>query len=166
LTARGRAQAAEIASMLPKPQLVISSPLRRACQTAEALTHEFEIDERWIELDYGPLDGQPIGCLPPEIDERWRREPDFAPSGVETLSALWARVHAACDELSTPAESSVVVVVSHVSPIKAALGWALDAPTTVAQRLFVEDASVSRIDFDGGRPSVRWFNRSGHEPGE
>jgi broad specificity phosphatase PhoE len=166
LTARGRDQAAEVASMLPRPDMVISSPLRRARQTAEAFAVEFEIDERWMELDYGPLDGHPIGDVPPEIDERWRRDPGFAPPGVETLSALTARVHAACRDLATRAESSVVVVVSHVSPIKAALGWALDAPATVAGRLFVEDAGVSRIEFIQGRPVVRWFNRFGNQPGE
>jgi broad specificity phosphatase PhoE len=60
--------------------------------------------------------------------------------------------------------SEVVVVVTHVSPIKAALAWALDVPVTIAWRTFVEDASVSRIDVGASGPAVRWFNR-GLPPG-
>jgi broad specificity phosphatase PhoE len=166
LTSRGRAQAAALAAVLPRPDVVVSSPLRRTRETAEALAVSVEIDERWIELDYGPLDLQPVGQVPAELYDRWRRDPEFAPPGVETLSALWSRVHAACDDLVARAEASVVLVVTHVGPIKAAMGWALGVPATVAESLYVEDAGVSRIDVDGGNRVVRWFNRFGHQPGE
>ena len=166
LTPRGRAQAKGLAELLPPADVVVSSPLRRARQTAALLAETVEIDERWIELDYGPFDQLPIGQVSPGIGERWRGDPDFAPPGVETLSALWWRVHEACDDLVARAEESVVIVVTHVGPIKAALGWALGAPATLAERLFVEDAGVSRIDVERGRRTVRWFNRFGHEPGE
>ena len=53
----------------------------------------------------------------------------------------------------------MVVVVTHVSPIKAAVAWALDVPDTIAWRMYVEDASVSRIDIGPDGPVVRWFNR-------
>src|SRR5262245_7056908 len=132
LTPRGRAQAVSLGQTLPKPDVVISSPLRRARQTAEAFASSFEVDESWIELDYGPFDLQQVGSAPAELFERWRRDPDFAPTGVETLSELSSRVRRACDDLAPLAESSVVVVVTHVSPIKAAIGWALDVPASVA----------------------------------
>ena len=166
LTARGRRQVAALTEVLPPPDVVVSSPMRRARQTADAFAAPVEIDERWIELDYGELDQQPVGQVPSEMYVRWRADPDYAPPGGEALSALWARVHAACDDLVARAESSVVIVVTHVSPIKAAIGWALGTPATLADRLFVEDAGVSRIDVDGGERIVRWFNRYGHQPGE
>ena len=170
LTERGRSQVAVLAERLPKPDLVVSSPLRRARQTADALATSLatpvQVDERWIELDYGELDGRPVGEVPVDLLERWQGDPEFAPPGGEPLAMLWARVHAACDHLARQAEDSVVIVVTHVSPVKAALGWALGAPATLAQRLFVEDAGVSRIDLHGGARVVRWFNRFGDEPGE
>ena len=166
LNARGMAQADALAGVLPRADVVVSSPLRRARQTAAALSASVEIDDRWIELDYGPLDRRPVGHVPTELSERWRRDADFAPAGVETLSALSARVHEACDDLMLRAQASVVVVVTHVSPIKAALAWALGVSPSVADRLFVEDAGVSRIDIDGDRRVVRWFNRFGAQPGE
>ena len=51
------------------------------------------------------------------------------------------------------------MVVTHVSPIKAALAWALDVPVEIAWRMYVEDAGVSRIDVGPDGPVVRWFNR-------
>jgi broad specificity phosphatase PhoE len=166
LTARGWAQAEALAKALPRADVVVSSPLLRARQTARFLADSIEIDERWIELDYGPFDQVPIGQVAPELGERWKRDPDFAPPGVETLSALWSRVHEACEDLVAQAETSVVIVVTHVGPIKATLGWALGAPATLAQRLFVEDAGVCRIDIERGQRIVRWFNRFGSQPGE
>ncbi len=75
LTSRGRAQAAALAGMLPRPDVVVSSPLRRARQTAENLAAAIEIDERWIELDFGPFDQQPVGEVPAPLYERWRHDP-------------------------------------------------------------------------------------------
>ena len=75
------------------------------------------------------------------------------------MSALSSRIAAACAELAEEAAGSTVVVVTHVSPIKAALAWALDAPIGISWRMYVEDASVSRIDFGSDGAIVRWFNR-------
>jgi broad specificity phosphatase PhoE len=146
--------------------VVVASPLQRAIDTAAQLSPSAQVDDRWVELDYGPLDLQLVGDVPPNELARWRDDADFAPPGVETLASLSARVCDACDDLVAKAEDSVVIVVSHVSPIKAAIGWALGVEPTVASRLFVEDASVSRIDVVGSRPLVRWFNRFGEEPAE
>jgi broad specificity phosphatase PhoE len=161
LSPHGRQQAAALAAWLPRADLVVTSPLRRARQTAEALAADVVVDERWIELDYGPYDDRPPAAMPADVWARWRTDPSFTPPGVEPLSALGARVGAACAELSPRAESAVVVVVTHVSPVKAALAWALGVPDGIAWRLFVEDAGVSRIDIDDRGPVVRWFNRLG-----
>ena len=53
----------------------------------------------------------------------------------------------------------VVVVVTHVSPIKAAIAWGLGVPHDVAWRMWVEDASVCRLDHGPHGPVLRWFNR-------
>ena len=51
-----------------------------------------------------------------------------------------------------------MVVVSHVSPIKAAIAWALGVGDEVAWRLFVQVASVARIGVGPGGPSLHSFN--------
>lgn len=160
LTSTGHQQAGALVRWLPRPDVVISSPLLRARQTADVFEADVQVDERWIELDYGPYDDRPAGAIDAEVWARWRTDEHFAPTGVEPLAAVGSRVADACDELSTAARSSVVVVVTHVSPIKAALAWGLGAPDRIAWRMFVEDAGVSRIDIEPEGPIVRWFNRA------
>jgi broad specificity phosphatase PhoE len=159
LTDVGYEQARRLAALLPAPDLVVSSPLRRARDTAAAFGRPVELDERWIELDYGELDGQPSTAVAEGVWTRWRADASFAPPGGESLDDLSTRVGAACAALSEAAAVSTVVVVTHVSPIKAAIAWALDVPVEIAWRMYVEDASVSRIDLEPVGPVVRWFNR-------
>src|ERR1700730_11620574 len=132
LTERGLAQARTLGPSVAGATRVISSPLARARDTAEALGTGLpvEIDDRWIEVDYGEFDGRPLGSVPDEVWTRWRSDPDYRPPGGETLCEAGSRVRSACDELfATDGEGArgagVVVVVSHVSPIKAATCWAL-----------------------------------------
>ena len=72
---------------------------------------------------------------------------------------LGRRVQEACDDISGSAADGTVVVVTHVSPIKAAIAWALEVSDAIAWRMHVEDASVSRIDIESHGPVLRWFNR-------
>ena len=73
---------------------VYSSPLRRAVQTAELVAPGIPItvDERLIEMDYGPYEGMDLRSPAPEIMAFFR---DFAhtpaPEGVEQLSSVVAR---------------------------------------------------------------------------
>ena len=159
LTELGRQQARALAEVLPAPTLVISSPLQRARDTASAFGQPVQVDDRWTELDYGELDGHVPSDVPEPVWKRWRSDVHYGPHGAETLAALGVRVRAACDAVAVAARTSTVVVVTHVSPIKAALAWALEVPDTIAWRMYVEDAGVSRIDLDERGPVVRWFNR-------
>ncbi len=51
-----------------------------------------------------------------------------------------------------------VVVVSHVSPIKAGIAWAIGAGDELSWRLFVHVASVARIGVDQWGTTLRSFN--------
>jgi alpha-ribazole phosphatase len=159
LTDRGRAQGRALAAALPSPDRVIASPLRRALGTAAAFGQAVGVDERWIELDYGDLEGRPASSISAEVWERWRSDPTMSPGGGEPLAKLGERVREACAELLHDAADGVVVVVTHVSPIKAAVAWALAVPDDVVWRMYVDDASVTRIDVGAGGPVLRWFNR-------
>jgi broad specificity phosphatase PhoE len=55
-----------------------------------------------------------------------------------------------------------VVVVTHVSPIKAAVAWALGVGDEVAWRMWVGPASITRIGVADAVPSLRSFNEIGH----
>ncbi len=165
LTAEGRVQAAALAAALPRAARIVSSPLLRARQTADAIAAAHgtavEVDDRWIELDYGALDARPASALDAAGWRAWRSDPDFVPAGGESIASVGARVRAACAELAGDAAREDVVVVSHVSPIKAAVAWALGAGDESTWRMFLADAAVCRIDTSGELPLLLAFSDVG-----
>jgi broad specificity phosphatase PhoE len=160
----GLAQAATLASVVPSPVRVVSSPLQRCRSTASVFGREVEVDERWIELDYGEWDQTPIASVSPDSWAAWRSDLDYRPPGGESLRELGLRVRAACDELVDDARDGDVVVVTHVSPYKAALAWALDVDDSISWRLHVVPASVSRIGVRATGPVLLSFNEQAHLP--
>jgi len=132
---------------------VLSSPLQRARDSATAIAAghglEVEVDERLIELDYGRWDGLRLAEVSPDDWAVWRDDPEFAPPGGERLSAVTARVESFCTDVLT---DDLVVAVSHVSPIKAAVCSALRIDERATWRMQLDVASVTRIGrrADGG----------------
>ncbi|MHB1712911.1 MAG: histidine phosphatase family protein [Acidimicrobiales bacterium] len=176
LTERGLDQARSLGPSLTGITRVISSPLARARDTAEALGLGLpvEIDNRWIEMDYGELDGCPLGAVPHEVWGQWKKDPHFRPRGGETLAEVGIRVKEACDELFASGGSDGrgareggrdgshgeggVVVVSHVSPIKAAVCWALSLSDEGAWRLHLSTASITRLSWGADGPVLDRYN--------
>jgi broad specificity phosphatase PhoE len=163
----GRAQVSLLSSAVQKiapVSRVISSPLLRAQQTAQAialaLAHgiEVETDPRWIELNYGDFDGQPVSSVSPDQWATWRTDEHFRPPQGETLAELSVRVQEAIDGLLTDTVSSHIVVVSHVSPIKAAVAWALGVGVEVSWRTALDRASMTTVRLDAKHPALKTFN--------
>ncbi|HEY5171127.1 MAG TPA: histidine phosphatase family protein [Acidimicrobiia bacterium] len=125
---------------------VLSSPLQRARDTAAGIAARHglavEVDERLIELDYGSWDGLALADVSPDDWASWRNDPEFAPPGGERLSDVTARVLSFCIDVLT---DDLVVAVSHVSPIKAAVCSALRVDERVTWRMQLDVASVTRI---------------------
>ena len=166
LDAVGRDQAERVARLLTPSidddTLVVSSPLVRARVTAECLGRAVEIDDRWVEMSYGVFDGLPQGDVAPEIWTTWRTDPSFAPEGGESLVEVAERVEAACDELREIALDRRVVVVSHVSPIKAAIAWALGADSSSTWRMRLDTAAVTRLSVSRAGVALTSFNETHH----
>lgn len=145
---------------------IIASPLLRAQQTAAAIAGHVglavETDRRWIELDYGDYDGQPMSSIPPEVWARWRSDPDFRPPRGESMAELETRVHGALVDLAANDTGMHVVVVSHVSPIKAAVAWALGVDIGVSWRTALDRASMSTIRLHAERSALVTFNVTVH----
>jgi probable phosphoglycerate mutase len=168
LTERGRSQAVAVGGLLGPTFEVRSSSLRRATHTAALLGCDapMVVDDRFIELDYGELDGRPLGEVPAELWQRWTADASFAPPGGESLVSLGRRIDDAMEELFADAGSgarrgeSDLVVVSHVSPIKAAVAWALEADPLIAWRTRLSNASVTRIGWGPRGPQLLSFNET------
>jgi broad specificity phosphatase PhoE len=167
LTERGLEQARTLGPCVVDATRVISSPLARARATADALDTGLpvEIDDRWVEIDYGEFDGRPLGSVPAEVWRRWRSDPDYRAPGGESLVEAGIRVRSACEELFVTDGAGArgpgaVVVVSHVSPIKAATCWALGLGDQGAWRLYLATASVTRVSWGPGGPVLNGFNQT------
>ncbi len=161
----GLRQAALVAAAVGPVDAVVSSPLRRARQTAdvfESTSGDVSIDERFIELDYGEWDGLPLADVAPEQWSAWRADVDFAPPGGESLRALGRRVGEGLTEVADRWTGRKVVVVTHVSPVKAAMIWALGGDDAMAWRTFVAPASITRLDVSNGQRRLLSFNECGH----
>lgn len=159
----GRRQAVAVASLIRSQCVVdsvISSPLRRAEESAAAFGMPIEIDDRWLELSYGVYEGVPYGDVSADVWQRWRHDLGFVPEGGESLVALDERVRAACEDLTGRASSGNVVVVSHVSPMKSAVAWALDADLGITWNCHLDQASICRVGFRGRQPLLTTFNET------
>ena len=139
---------------------VIASPLVRAQQTAAEFGQPVETDERWLELSYGTYEGVPHADVPSEIWNLWREDPHFVPAGGESLAELDVRVRRACDDLVDRARAGNVVVVSHVSPMKSAVAWALGCDLGISWRTHLSHASVCRIEMRAHGPVLLSFNET------
>ncbi|MBA3604850.1 MAG: histidine phosphatase family protein [Actinomycetota bacterium] len=156
----GRAQAVATAARVGPVDELIASPLVRATETAAAFGIPFETDERWIELSYGVYEGVPHADVPSEAWDHWKMDPSFVPEGGESLTTLDQRVRGACQELQERASSRTIAIVTHVSPIKSAVAWALGVGIEISWRAHLSHASICRIDMRRDGPVLFTFNES------
>ncbi len=153
---------------------VLSSPLARCTETAAIIAKALgdppvSTDPDLIECDFGEWEGRTFA----EIKERWPRELDawlastaVAPPGGESIRAIGARVRRLVARVRDAYQpGAVVVLVSHVTPIKLLLRDALAAGDAFLYRLHLDPTGVSIVDSwaDGG-VSVRTVNDVAHLP--
>lgn len=110
-----------------KPQVVVSSDLKRCRQTATLLAPGTPVvaSARLRELDFGDWDGlTSTTCRRrnPERFDRWMRDPwSVPPPGGERLNQLWARVRSYVTDLARRHAGGTVAIVTHAGPIRALL---------------------------------------------
>ena len=130
LNEAGIAQADEAASrfagMSVNIDRVYSSPLIRAVQTAERIAPgtEIIIDDRLIEMDYGPYEGMDLRNPAPEVMDFFM---DFvnvpAPEGMEPLPDIVKRLGTFLDDIAGEAEDRNILISTHAIAMKGALEY-------------------------------------------
>ena len=160
--AQADAVATYLAPELLSDTLIVCSPLLRARQTATAIAKgvgaSLEIDERWIELDYGAYEGLRQSEVPANVWREWRSDSDFADPQGESLNQVQERVAQACDDLAQRLDGRTAVVVSHVSPIKSAVAWALGVDVSVGWKTQLVTASITRLAISANGAALTSFN--------
>ncbi|MBY6681178.1 bifunctional RNase H/acid phosphatase [Rhodococcus sp. BP-316] len=169
LTELGRAQAAAAAqrvALLGGVDVVLSSPLGRAFDTASAVSRAIDVPvtvvEDLTETDFGEWEGLTFleaTERDPELHRRWMGDTSVAPPGGESFDAVLERVRRVREHIATEYAGKTVVVVSHVTPIKTLLQLGLDVGPSILYRMHLDLASISIVDwFDDDAASVRLVN--------
>lgn len=176
LNAEGRDGAARVAERFASIPVaaVISSPIQRARETAEAIVARtsapLHVDEAFTELDVG----QWTGCTFDELAagpqaEAWRRFNTFRSGtragGGELMLDAQVRAVGALLALRAPYEGRAVVVVSHADVIKAAVAYFIGVPLDLAQRLELAPASITTLALDADGVRLLRMNDTGGDIG-
>ncbi|MGY5137283.1 bifunctional RNase H/acid phosphatase [Streptomyces nigrescens] len=174
LSAAGRRQAEATAAALAARgtiQAVVSSPLRRCRETAEAVAArlglEVRIEEGLRETDFGAWEGLTFAEVRerfPEDLDAWLGSARVAPTGGgESFAAVARRVAVARDKLLARYAGRTVLLVTHVTPVKTLVRLALGAPPESLFRMELSAASLSAVAyFSDGNASVRLLNDTSH----
>lgn len=128
LNENGIAQAREVGQWLAEQGIefsyVYSSPLKRAIRTAELIAQgrPIVIDDRLIEMDYGPYEGMDLENPAPEITVFFS---DFvnnpAPKGMEPLSDVVLRTGAFLEDIKELRGN--ILISTHAIAMKGALEY-------------------------------------------
>lgn len=149
---------------------IVASPLRRTLQTARAVADavglEPSAEEGFRELDFGRLEGLSFAeareSHPDELTAFLGSPRTPAPGG-ESVAQTAARAVRARDRMLARFPRRNVLVVTHVTPIKALVCEALGAPLEAVHRMELAAASLTVIDlYADGTANLRCLNDTAH----
>ncbi|MFJ3200549.1 bifunctional RNase H/acid phosphatase [Streptomyces sp. NPDC086989] len=174
LSPAGRRQASAVAEALAARgtvQTIVSSPLRRCRETAQAVADRLgltvTVEEGLREVDFGAWEGLTFA----EVQERfpddlqaWLDSPKASPTGGgESFTAATRRISATRDRLLAAHAGRTVLLVTHVTPVKILVRLALGAPPESLFRMELSAASLSAVAYYAdGNASVRLLNDTSH----
>jgi len=166
LSARGRAQADALAERLRDVPLdaIYSSPLERTVDTAKALARgrglRIKQRDEIGEVIYGDWEGRSLKTLVKQ--KLWRKvrawPTDVRFPGGEALRETQARAIDAIEDIRAEHPKGTVAVVSHGDWIRLAMAHFLGVHMDLYQRVVIDPASVSIIQFHELGPLVRALN--------
>jgi probable phosphoglycerate mutase len=156
LIGEGRAQAVQIGMRARGRGVrsILSSPLRRARETAEIVAATLgldapRVDARLIELAYGAWEGltqAEVRARWPDQLRQWKRVPDTAAlPGGESLADLRQRLQQFLQDPEWTAHDGSVLIVSHAGPIRIALLEAAGMPLGMFRNIPVATGSLHAL---------------------
>ncbi|MGW2564562.1 histidine phosphatase family protein [Streptomyces sp. NPDC001514] len=156
LDERGVREARTVAGALPTASLHYRAPSIRCEQTTGALGVTAAAEPALRDCDFGRW----IGCSPADVAAAdpdgiaaWTTDPDAAPHGGESITALLLRVGDWMDGL--PEDAGRVLAVTEPSVVRAATVHALGAPPAAFWRVDVPPLSLVTLTGRAGRWNLR-----------
>ncbi|MFI8260214.1 bifunctional RNase H/acid phosphatase [Streptomyces sp. NPDC085665] len=174
LSEAGRRQASAVAEALAARgtvQAIVSSPLRRCRETAQAVADRLgltvTVEEGLREVDFGAWEGLTFAEVRerfPDDLQAWLDSPKAAPTGGgESFAAATRRISATRDRLLAAHAGRTVLLVTHVTPVKILVRLALGAPPEALFKMELSAASLSAVAYYAdGNASVRLLNDTSH----
>ncbi|MFF4847557.1 bifunctional RNase H/acid phosphatase [Streptomyces sp. NPDC001194] len=174
LSEAGRRQASAVAEALAARgtvQTIVSSPLRRCRETAQAVADRLgltvTVEEGLREVDFGAWEGLTFAEVRerfPDDLQAWLDSPKAAPTGGgESFAAATRRISATRDRLLAAHAGRTVLLVTHVTPVKILVRLALGAPPEALFKMELSAASLSAVAYYAdGNASVRLLNDTSH----
>ncbi|WP_380057866.1 histidine phosphatase family protein [Falsihalocynthiibacter sp. SS001] len=140
---------------LPRDAAIISSPLKRAQETAAKLTRnrvQYPLDADLREIHFGRWEGltfDQANAQDPDLLKQFWDKPgaSTAPDG-ESWDELCARVGGAADRIAKLPPDDIIVV-AHFGAILCQVQRALNISTTDAFAQKIDNLSISCLSFDG-----------------
>ncbi len=161
LDASGRAAAERLGGRLPRGE-ALTSPALRARETAELAGREGAVEPALAECDWGCWAGRTLADLAEDELRAWMTDPDAAPHGGESLTALLARVGAWLE--AQAALDGTAIAFTHAGVVRAAVTRALDAPPIALWRIDVAPTAITELHAHDGRWTVSRVNDRGRRP--
>jgi len=151
LSDRGREQAREIADELAriaKPELIISSDLLRAMQTAEIIAERLALpvtpEPALRERHFGIAQGQLYADVAELVQEWWKRH-DYRIDGGETNREMYARVAAYLGRLRAGPPARELVLVAHGGTVNMALACLAGIPLDEMEWERLENCAIRTV---------------------
>jgi len=168
----GRREAEKVAEALRERgiEVVYSSPLSRAKETAEAIAARCKVPlcimEELRDLDFGEWQGLSrleVKERYPELYNLWEREPHrVAFPGGEDLDAVLRRVARALQKIREAHPNQGVALVSHRVVLKVLTCFLLGLDNSHFWRILHDTAAISCFSFDGTKWIVQCLNDTCH----
>ena len=150
-------------------EAVYSSPLSRALETAQAIASHHSLDvivsRELREIDVGEFEGKTLASLTHDFSAfllEWKggEGKKKLPDG-ESLQDVHDRVWPFAHELVTRHKGNVVIA-SHYFVILIIIAAALELPLANLNRIRVQPASISILDFSGDSPYLELLSDTCH----
>ncbi len=172
LNGRGRKQVQSLGLALKNEKLeaIYSSPLRRALETAEAISahHHLQVqtDHALEEIDMGLIEGLDLAQVKKnqgDFWKRWREEDYSAPlPGGESVLQVRERAWGAVRGILEHHRVGTVVVVSHALCLQTVITAILGVPLSIFSRFRLGLASITTFQIDDERTILVCLNETCH----
>jgi probable phosphoglycerate mutase len=168
LNENGRKQAEAIAEALKEGPItaIYSSPMERACETAEPLAQALglpiQIQEGLTEVDFGKWQGRTLKQL--SKYKSWKmvqeKPSEFRFPEGDTFAEAQQRVVECLEVLKAASdEKSLIACFSHSDTIRLAVTHYLDMPLDAFQRVHIDTASITALALGDGVPRLLNVNQ-------